>query len=240
MKILWPSFLSALLCSFGVAASAHPGSPRPVHLLDAGKFVILSKTGISDVPGSKITGNIGTSPITGAADHLSCAEVTGRVFSVDAAGPAPCSVATPKFLTTAVLNMQAAYTDAAGRAPDVTELGAGNISGLTLKPGVYKWSTGVLIASNVTLQGSSTDHWIFQIAKNLQIDNGQQVILSGGALPRHIYWQVAGQVNIGTTASFAGNILSKTLIAVKTGASVRGRLLAQTAVTLEKNTVTGP
>ena len=35
--------------------------------------------------------------------------------------------------------MQLAFTDAAaGRAPDVTELGAGNIGGMTLAPGVYK------------------------------------------------------------------------------------------------------
>jgi hypothetical protein len=45
---------------------------------------------------------------------------------------------------------------------------------------------------------------------------------------------------MGTTASFEGNVLSKTLIAMKTGASVHGRLLAQTAVTLQMDVVKLP
>jgi len=47
-------------------------------------------------------------------------------------------------------------------------------------------------------------------------------------------------VAIGTTAHFEGIILAKTLIAVNTGASANGRLLAQTAVTLQQNAVTQP
>ena len=66
-----------------------PSFTSPVHLGSAGSFVILTKTGITDVPTSSITGNIGTSPITGAADHLTCSEVTGKVYSVDADGLAP-------------------------------------------------------------------------------------------------------------------------------------------------------
>jgi hypothetical protein len=66
------------------------------------------------------------------------------------------------------------------------------------------------------------------------------MILAGGALPQHIFWQTAGSVVIGTTAQAEGVILGKTLIALKTGASANGRLLAQTAVTLEQNAVTAP
>lgn len=47
-------------------------------------------------------------------------------------------------------------------------------------------------------------------------------------------------MTIGTTAHFEGVILAKTMIAVNTGASVNGRLLAQTAVTLQMNAVTQP
>jgi hypothetical protein len=220
--------------------AAHAAGPASVNLGAAARFAILSKTGITDVPRSAVTGRVGTSPITGAADHLSCAEVTGWVFSVDAAGPAPCSQIKPGKLHLAVLSMGHAYTDAAGRAPNVTGLGAGNIGGLTISAGVYKWGTGVLIPSDVTLQGSATDTWIFQISQNLRIDTGKRVILKGGARARNIVWQVAGQTVIESTARFEGIILCKTLIAMKTGASIRGRLLAQTAVTLEKNTVSAP
>jgi hypothetical protein len=127
----------------------------PVNLGGAGNFVILSKTGITDVPPSPIVGNIGASPITGAAIHLTCAEVTGSIYSVDAAGPAPCSLINPTLLTTAIVDLQTAYTDAAGRAiPNFTELFSGNISGKTLVPGLYKWSTGVSVDNTgVTLSG---------------------------------------------------------------------------------------
>ncbi|MGD0144650.1 MAG: ice-binding family protein [Rhizomicrobium sp.] len=216
------------------------GQTQPVNLGGAGHFVILSKSGITDVKTSDVVGNIGTSPITGAADHLSCAEVTGKVYSVNAAGPAPCSLKSPTRLSTAVFDMETAYTDAAGRKAGATGLGAGNIGGLTLGPGVYKWSTSVTIPKSVTLDGDSHSVWIFEISKDLNISDGKAVILSGNAQAQNIFWQVAGQVTLGTTSHFEGIILSKTLIAMKTGASINGRLLAQTAVTLQMNDVTAP
>jgi hypothetical protein len=229
-----------LLAFTGSAFAASPG-PAPVDLRSAGNFVILTKTGITDVPKSAVTGNIGTSPITGAADLLTCSEVTGNVYSDDAAGPSPCSVVTPSNLTVAVLDMQEAYTDAAGRVnPDFTELGSGKIGGMTLVPGLYKWGTGVQIPTDVTLSGGPSDVWIFQIAGNLNLSNGIAVHLSGGALAKNIFWQVAGLASLGTTSHFEGIILSHTMIAMQTGASINGRLYAQTAVTLQMNAVTQP
>lgn len=228
----------------GATTSASPTvamGPAPVRLGLAGKFVILSKSGITNVPISAITGDIGTSPITGAAiTGLTCGEVTGTIYTVNAAGPA-CRVIRPARLTTAVLDMQAAYSDAAGRThPKATELGAGEIGGLTIAPGLYKWSSGVLITTDVTLSGGPNDTWIFQIAGTLQEANGMRVILRGGARPENIFWQVAGVVAIGTTAVFKGTILAKRNITLQTGAVVIGRLLAQTAVTLKMNRVTHP
>jgi hypothetical protein len=214
-----------------------PSFTSPVRLGSAGYFVILTKSGITDVPTSSVTGNVGTSPITGAADHLKCTEVTGKVYSVDAAGPAPCNIVAPAALTSAIGDMRTAYTDAAGRTATVNELKGGNIGGLTLKPAVYKWSTGVSILSNVTLKGGPNDVWIFQIAQNLLLAGGQAVKLREGAVPKHVFWQVAGRVNLQSTSHFEGVILSKTMIAMKTGASIRGRLYAQTAVTLQMNRV---
>jgi hypothetical protein len=144
-------------------------------------------------------------------------------------------------LTTAVADMQALYTDLAGRTlPDFVELGAGEIGGLTLVPGLYKWSTPVTISSNVTLSGSATDVWIFQIAGTLTEASAMTVTLTGGALAKNVFWQVAGVTTIGTTAHFEGILLDKTIIAMNTGASVTGRLFAQTAVTLQQNVVTQP
>ena len=157
-------FASARLTAFLLAAtfatigsSALAAGPAPVSLGKAKFFVILSETGITDVSPSPVVGNVGTSPITGAADLLTCSEVTGHVFSVDAAGPAPCSKAKAAVLGKAVGAMQAAYTDAAGRVPDFNDIGGGAIGGLTLTPGTYKWTSDVAITSNVTLSGKAKD-----------------------------------------------------------------------------------
>jgi hypothetical protein len=229
--------------SFTTGAATAAG-PAAVNLGTAGNFVILSKAGITNVPPSVITGNVGTSPITGASiAGLDCAEVTGTIYTVDAAGPA-CRVEDPSLLSTAVSDMELAYTDAAGRtvpAP-VTELGAGNITTMNLAPGLYKWGTGLAIdAAGVTLTGGTTDVWIFQIAQGLTVANGAIVTLSGGALSKNIFWQVGGQATLGTMSDFKGIILSQTLISLNTGTVMNGgRLLAQTAVTLQSNTVTQP
>ena len=219
----------------------------PVNLGTAGNFVILAKSGISTVPTSAITGDIGVSPIdstaiTGfsliliaASPFATSAQVTGKVYAPDYALPTPAN------LTTAIGDMQTAYTDAAGRTiPDFTELGAGQIGGLTLVPGLYKWGTDVLISSDVTLSGGPNDVWIFQIAGKITQANGTKVHLTGGARAANIFWQAFGDVSLGTITHFEGIIMAQTSISLGTGASINGRLLAQTAVTLGANTVTAP
>lgn len=230
-----------------LADGSIPGAAgTPVSLRTASNFVILAKSGISTVPPSAITGNIAVSPaaessitefsLTADATRLfsTSTQVTGKVYGADQAAP------TPSNLTTAVGDMELAFTDAAGRAPDFTELGAGNIGGKTLTPGVYKWGTGLLIPTNLTLTGSAADIWIFQIAQDLTVSSGAKVLLTGGALAKNVFWQVAGAATLDTTAHLEGVLLSQTAIVLRTGATVNGRLLAQTAVTLAGSTVVEP
>jgi len=137
--------------------------------------------------------------------------------------------------------MQTAYVDAAGRTnPNFVNFGAGNIGGKTLTPGLYKWTTNVIIPTDVTITGSATDVWIFQIAGQLKMSSAKKIILAGGAQAKNIFWQTAGATTIGTTSHFEGTILGMTGINFQTGATINGRLLAQTAVTLQMNTVVIP
>jgi len=219
--------------------------PATLNLRSAADFVILAKTGISTTGTTSIVGDVGISPaaasfITGfglvyasGATYSTSSLVTGRVYASDYAPP------TPAKMTTAVSDMETAYTDAAGRTnPDHTELGAGDITSMTLAPGLYKWGTGVIIsAAGVTLSGGASDVWIFQIAQNLEVADGAHVILSGGALASHVFWQVAGQATIGTTAVMQGIILCQTAIVLNTGATLDGMALAQSAVSMDANTV---
>lgn len=148
---------------------------------------------------------------------------------------------TPINLTTAVNNMITAYNDAAGRpTPDFSELGNGNIGGLTLIPGLYKWTTTVSLPSDVTISGGANDVWIFQISGDLSVSSAVNVTLLGGAQAKNIFWQVAGQATFSTTSHFEGIILSMTGITFQTGASINGRALAQTAVILDSNEITKP
>jgi len=220
----------------------------PVNLGTAGNFVILAKSAVSTTGTTAVVGDIGVSPaaasfITGfglIADSTNTYSisslVTGKIYASNYATP------TPDNMTAAVSDLETAFPDPAGRTlPDFTELGAGDISGLTLVPGLYKWGTGVLITNaGVTLSGGAEDVWIFQIAQDLTVNNSAIITLSGGAQAKNIFWQVAGQATLGTAADFKGIILSQTLISFNTGATLTGRALAQTAVTLDATAITAP
>ena len=98
----------------------------------------------------------------------------------------------------------------------------------------------MLIPTDVTLAGTATDVWIFQVAQNLTMAGEKKIILSGDALAKNVFWQVSGFVEIGTKAHFEGVVLCQTAISMRTGASINGRLYAQTAVVLQSSTVTAP
>lgn len=244
----------------GTGAGGLGKGPAPVGLgsvLGAGTvtsptYVILAKTLISTTGTTAITGDLGISPAAATyiqgfsltLDGTGCFStptpstlVTGKVFAADY-NTGGCT--TPALLTTAVADMQTAYTDAAGRAADFTEIGAGEIGGMTLPAGTYKWGSGVSISTNVTLNGGANDVWIFQIAGGITQASAARVTLAGGALPKNIFWQAADVVSIGTTAHMEGVILAQTQITLKTGATANSRLLAQSAVTLDANAVTQP
>jgi hypothetical protein len=140
--------------------------------------------------------------------------------------------------------MTAAYSDAAGRPAGVgatnLDRGAGTLTNDTLVPGTYTWNSALNIPTDLTLSGSATDVWIFQVAGTLDMAAAKTVILSGGALPQNIFWQVSGAVTMGASTHFEGIILGQTGITFGSLASINGRLLAQTAVVLDQTTVTVP
>lgn len=227
------------------------------NLGQAAGYAILAKSGVDTVPNSIVTGNIGLSPAArGFLTNWSETSDITDTYSTSAQVVAPFRLyaddyvggTTKTDLGTAVLSMEGAYTAAAGKAPAGGGLvtacpGAGSFDGTVVPPlaaGVYTCAVNVGIPTNFTLNGNSTDVWVFQITGTLTQANATQVILTGGALPQNVFWQVSDVVTIGTTATMRGVILAKTNIAAQTGSTVIGRLLAQTAVTLDQTTVTQP
>ena len=225
--------------------------PTVVDLGLAGGYVILSKAGISTTGTTSVTGNMGVSPITStgitgfnlilpaAGAFSSSSLVTGNIYAPDYNAPTPVN------LTTAINNMQTAFTTANGLlipAP-VNELMAGNLNGQTLIKGIYKWSSNVIVTTGIVLDGGGDPcaTFVFQIAGDLTVANSTIITLQNGAKAKNIFWVVAGsKAELGTGVNFSGNILCKSLISLNTGATVNGKLLAQTSVTLNASTVTDP
>jgi hypothetical protein len=224
-----------------------------VNLRSAGNFAILTKTGISSVPASSITGNIAVSPIAATAitgfslsqaageDWSTCTQVTGQAYAPE------YSLAVKTALTTAVGDMQTAYGDAFGRDADAdieegqtfNELAEGDIGGETLTPGVYTFTTDISINSDITLDGTSTDVFIIRTSKRLLQAASTNVIL-GDVDPKNVFWQVAGQVEVGASAVMNGIILVKEDALFKTSSTLNGRVLAQTACNLDQSTIVQP
>ena len=237
------------VCSGG-AACVSLGSAG--NLGSASGYGILAKTGVSTVPASSVTGNIGLSPKArvGLTGWSETSDVTDT-YSTSGQDAAPSKLYADDYvggttkvdLGTAVGSMQTAYTDAAGKPAGVgpnLNLGAGTVAGQTLAPGTYTWGSNVNITTDLTLNGTATDVWVFQIAGTLNMAANQKVILAGGALPQNVFWQVSGAVTMGAGTHFEGIILGQTGITFGNLSSINGRLLAQTAVVLDMTTVVVP
>ena len=246
------------LSAAGSAAGSVSKTAGGVPLGAAGQYAILAKAGVSTVPYSVVNGDVGVSPVargglTGWSEiaapdnsdlYSTSTQVTApaKLYAADYAEP------TPTNLSNAVLNMESAYSDAAGRAPSsaaTTNVGSGTLRSLTLKssPGgvtVYEWGSAVSIPTDLTLVGSATDVFILKVAGTLDMAAYMKVILSGGLLPQNIFWQVSGAVTMGAGTHFEGVILGKTGITFGSLGSINGRLLSQTAVVLDSTTVTVP
>jgi hypothetical protein len=210
--------------------------PAPVDLGSCAHFTILAGAAITTTGGGIVNGDVGASPITGAAIHLTQAQVNGTIYAVDAAGPAG-SVIDAALLLAAKGDLTKAINDAAGRTPIPSGPflnpglipGSGNIGGMNLAPGLYKFTgTALITGANVTLTGGPDDVWIFQIAADLEVGSTVHVILAGGAQARNIFWQV-DSATIGTFAVFKGTIMSDQAITMNTTSAMDGRALAFTA-----------
>jgi len=221
LSLLLPVVAALIHCPMATAQQQ-----STVFLGSAGSFGVLSGTTVTNTGPTIVNGNLGVWPgtaITGFGPGVvNGREEAGTVVAQDAQ---------------ASLNI--AYNDAAART-SVNIVGvAGDLSGRTLTPGLYKSTSTLSLSGTLTLEGSGV--YIFQIGSGLTVGSGGTVVLSGGATSANVFWQVGSSATLGTTANFKGNILALTSISLATGARLNGRALAQHgAVTLDTNDVTIP
>ncbi|MDR3457692.1 MAG: ice-binding family protein [Verrucomicrobiae bacterium] len=226
--------LTSLLLALAIPYQLEAAGPAPLDLLSTAHFVILSGAAITTTGGGIINGDVGASPIAGSAIGVNCAQMNGTIYAVDASGP-PCAVIASVLLTAAKNDLTTAYNDAAGRTPVPTGPnlnpglipGSGNLGGMNLAPGLYKFTTTALITgADVTLTGGPDDVWIFQCAQDLQLGSGIKVILAGGAQAKNIFWQVGTSAVLGTFSVCKGTILANQAITMNTSSTLEGRALA--------------
>nr|WP_086811480.1 ice-binding family protein [Streptomyces murinus] len=200
----------------------------PVPLGTADSFAVLAGSAVTNTGPSVITGDLGVSPGT-AISGFPPGLVNGAQHSADAVA------------AQAQTDLVTAFNDAAGQATD----GAlpADAGGLTLVPGVYTASSTLGLTGTLTLdaQGDPNAVWVFQVGSGLTTASSSQVLLTNGASPCNVFWQVGSSATLGTDSTFVGNILALTSISATTGATIDGRALARNgAVTLDTNTITRP
>ncbi len=214
----------------------------PVDLRTAGNYAIFAWRAI-DGSGATVTGDVGITPsfsnsISGFAlstppsEYSTSSQIDGKVYARDYASP------TPSNLVIVVDDLDQAISEATGRSPTMTGVG-GEIGGMTFVPGVYNWAR-VAITTDITLAGSATDVWIFQVAETLNMAAGMKVVLTGGALPKNIFWQVTGAVTIGANVQFNGVVLASAAFSSGANSSITGRLLSRTKIVINDSVVVQP
>ena len=224
MKQLHLLMLLAAACTLGQVAQAQ--NQRAVYLGSAGSYAVLAGTTVTNTGLTIVNGNLGLWPGT-AVTGFGPGKVNGRLDAGNVAAQH------------AQASLNIAYNDAAARTSVSTHALAGDMTGLTLTPGLYKSTSTLSLAGTLTLSGKGV--YIFQIASGLTVGTGGGIILSGGANAADVYWQVGSSATLGTTSTFKGTILALTSISLATGGVLDGRALAQHgAVTMDTNNVNVP
>lgn len=247
--------LGLILSSCGKKANNNPNGeitngssieviPVPNHStkgLDLGvakSFGVMAYVSISSAPTSNISGKVGLKPGLRSLITINPAtEVDGgsvEIYAGDDVGDHQ------SYITMAREDLIAAYKDAAGRNPDKDKIEAynGNPSGKILPAGVYSWSNGATLPTDVTLEGTDTDVWIFQINGDLTVSQNTRINLSAGAKARNVYWQVSGKVTLGSNSLTVGTIMNQQTMELKPNARVIGRIMSKNGkVFLSQNTI---
>ena len=247
--------LLVVVASMLVIGGTATASPTPVGLGTATAFAIRAGNGVSDVPTSSISGDVGLSPGAGSLyTGLTCAEVTGSIYQVSAGGPASCVITDAGLMTTVENDARTAF-DHTSALPGATPIGP-DLAGDSLVAGIYSFGAAATnLSGTLTLdaQADPSAVWIFQASSSLITSSSSTVAFSNlppgvtaAQLACNVYWTVGSSATIASGTSFVGTILASASITAVTGATVTGRLLAGNAagaggaVTLDTNTIIRP
>ena len=231
----WPIslLLAGLVLVFilGITAQVSEAVATAPDLGTAGSFAVLGGSTVTNTGPTSVSGNLGVSPGSAVTGFPPGTVAGGTIHAADAVAEQAQADATT------------AYGDLAGQACDVTYTLAEDIGGDTLAPGVHCFPSSAFITGALTLdaQGDPSAVWVFDIESTLITAPGASVLIINGGNACNVFWRVGSSATLDTTTDFKGNILALANIAVNTGATVSGRLLAQVeAVTMDTNVIAIP
>jgi hypothetical protein len=189
--------------------------PVPINMGSCAHFAILATATTTTTGGGIINGDVGLSPF--GSQGIPPGQINGTIYN---GGPIAAQ---------AQLDLNAAIIAASpARLPGGINAGA-ELGGQTLVPGVYVSPSGAydITSVDLTLNGGPNDVWVFQMASSLTVHVGRQIILTGGAQSRNIFWQVGSSATLNTSSVFKGTIMAYSSITMNASSSLDGRALAQ-------------
>jgi hypothetical protein len=190
-------------------------APSAVPLGSASTFGIMATSAITNTgAATHINGDVSLEP--GTSNGLLPAQVTGAIHINDTVSHQ------------ARADLLVAYNFAKGLPPGTTVSGGADLGALkpggVLPPGTYTSGSTMLVSTPLTLNGSATDVWIFQIGSSLTTT--ANIILGPGVLAKNVFWVPTLDATVGVGSTFSGTIVSGRDVTAKTGAVINGRILA--------------
>ena len=216
-KLNGEKLLAGLLLAAGclAPAGAWAAGPAAIDLGSAAPFTILATATTTTTGGGIINGDVGLSPV--GSQGIPPGQINGTIYN---GGPIAAQ---------AQLDLNSAIIAASpAKLPGGSNVGA-ELGGKTLVAGVYASPSGAYGISSVdlTLHGGPNDVWVFQMASTLTVGVGRQVILTGGAQARNVFWQVGSSATLGTSSVFVGTVMAYASITMNASSTLNGRALAQ-------------